>query len=163
MGNEPEWRNCPSLSGYQVSSDGRARRTGRPERKIKICKRGYHWLSVADGRGSSMNISMARLICEAFNGPPENAAMECDHINRNRGDNQPSNLRWVTRAQNLENRRCRSGEDHHHSKLTDEQVKRIRSLPFRRGQDRELATAIGVSRETVRDVRLGKLWRHVYA
>jgi hypothetical protein len=40
-------------------------------------------------------------------------------------------------------------------------VRRIRAAGFRRGQDTMIALDLGVSRETVRDVRLGKLWRHV--
>ena len=44
-----------------------------------------------------------RLICEAFHGIcPEGC--EADHINRERNDNRPENLRWVTRSENLCNR-----------------------------------------------------------
>ena len=155
------WKTCPSLPDYEVSSEGSARRIGGRPRKIKICKRGYRWLSVANGRGSSKNVSMARLICEAFNGPPPCNGMDCDHINRDRADDRPSNLRWLSHSENLKNRRVRFGRTHHASKLNNDLVRLIRSMPFRRGQDRQIARQIGVSRETVRDVRLGKLWRHV--
>ena len=46
-----------------------------------------------------------RLVYEAFKGEiPE--GMEIDHIDRNRRDNNPDNLRVVTRAENMKNRSC---------------------------------------------------------
>ena len=45
--------------------------------------------------------SVHRLICEAFHGLP--AGREVDHINHDRADNRPCNLRWVTHTTNLLN------------------------------------------------------------
>lgn len=156
-----EWRTAPGLEGrYEISNFGRARHMSGRVRKLKSCKRGYLWLSVSVSGGRCVaNKSMARLVCGAFNGPPPHAAMDCDHINRIRNDNRPENLRWVTREENLANRQVCFGSGHPLAKLTPEQVLGIRAMPFRRGQDRVIADRIGVSRETVRDVRLGKAWR----
>jgi len=49
------------------------------------------------------HLSIARLICEAFNGKPSNGC-QCDHINRNNKDNRPENLRWVSPSENASNK-----------------------------------------------------------
>lgn len=48
------------------------------------------------------NLLVHRLICEAFHGPCP-IGKEVDHIDRNRGNNRPENLRWVTRSENNRN------------------------------------------------------------
>lgn len=152
-----EWRDVPEFQGlYQASYDGQIRnaRSGRL-RKQKACKRGYLWIGVSNGRGSSRNVSVARMVCSAFHGGII-AGLDVDHINRVRSDNRASNLRWVTRSENLANRVTRSGEAHHKSRLTDVQVRQIRATPHEIGLDRRLAAQLGVARETVRDIRLGK-------
>lgn len=50
-----------------------------------------------------------RLICEAFHGPCPPGKTEVDHINRNRSDNRPENLRWTDRRGNLRNTRTHDG------------------------------------------------------
>ena len=54
------------------------------------------------GRLENKNRYAHRIIWEFFNGPiPE--GMDIDHINGDRSDNRPENLRVVTRSQNLRN------------------------------------------------------------
>lgn len=41
-----------------------------------------------------------RLVCEAFNGPPDEGQV-CMHLDENGGNNKPGNLEWGTQKQNL--------------------------------------------------------------
>lgn len=46
-----------------------------------------------------------RLVLEAFKGNAP-VGMECDHIDRDRSNNSITNLRWVTKKENQNNRKC---------------------------------------------------------
>lgn len=61
---------------------------------------GYRQVGIARKR-----CKVHRLICEAFHGacPPDKP--EVDHINRNRSDNRPENLRWCSRSENCHNKK----------------------------------------------------------
>lgn len=48
--------------------------------------------------------SVHRLICAAFHGLCPEDKTEVDHINRDKSDNRPGNLRWVTHSENMRNR-----------------------------------------------------------
>lgn len=61
---------------------------------------------------------VARLVCEAFNGPAPDDAPICMHKDENSANNRPSNLQWGTQKENLnaprfiEYRRLKKGEEH---------------------------------------------------
>jgi hypothetical protein len=87
------WRAIPSAPGYEASSAGRIRNTGtghvlRPQAH----PRGY--LQVNLGR-TRRNQLVHRLVCEAFHGAPALPSHHADHLNFDRTDNRPSNLRWL--------------------------------------------------------------------
>lgn len=42
-----------------------------------------------------------RLVAMAFHGMPENESLVVDHIDENRQNNRPENLRWLTRLENV--------------------------------------------------------------
>ena len=47
------------------------------------------------------NIRVHQVVCTAFNGPEPYPQMVVDHIDTNRCNNRPENLRWVTRLRAL--------------------------------------------------------------
>ena len=49
------------------------------------------------------NIRVHQIVCTAFHGPAPNPFMVVDHIDTNRCNNRPENLRWLTRLENALN------------------------------------------------------------
>lgn len=47
------------------------------------------------------NIRVHQVVCTAFHGPAPEPNMVVDHIDTNRCNNRPENLRWVTRLENV--------------------------------------------------------------
>jgi hypothetical protein len=104
---EPEvWRTIPSVSGLLASSRGRIMvipflgqggtkhyggraRTGSWDGDRYI----FQW------RRHSYKV--ARLVCEAFHGPPTADRPVCMHLDENARNNDPTNLKWGTQKENL--------------------------------------------------------------
>lgn len=49
------------------------------------------------------NVRVHQIVCTAFHGPMPEPNMVVDHIDTNRCNNRPENLRWVTRLENVLN------------------------------------------------------------
>ena len=47
------------------------------------------------------NVRVHQIVCTAFHGPAPEENMVVDHIDTNRCNNRPENLRWVTRLENI--------------------------------------------------------------
>lgn len=47
------------------------------------------------------DVRVHQVVCTAFHGPSPDQHMVVDHINGNRCDNHPENLRWITREDNI--------------------------------------------------------------
>lgn len=98
--SDPEaWRPIPSAPGYEASTLGRIRNasTGRVLRDQRNT-RGYRKVHL--GR-EQQNRLVHRLVCEAFHGPAPTGGEHADHIDFDRTNNRPDNLRWLAAAANL--------------------------------------------------------------
>lgn len=106
---EIEWRNCPSLEGYEVSEYGHLRRNialenhasrypvGR-EYSYGLAGKGYPFYNIKVG-DKRKNIYAHKLVAEAFIGArPE--GMEIAHNNGDKMNCHYSNLRYTTAAEN---------------------------------------------------------------
>jgi hypothetical protein len=51
-------------------------------------------------RRGHKTLKVHRLVCEAFNGPPEDGQV-CMHLNEDSSDNRPENLAWGSQMENL--------------------------------------------------------------
>ena len=100
-----EFRDIPGFPQWKASSFGRiinlnGEEIGCAAGKYVIL--GYRPDS-KDWRKHT-TISRGKLILRAFVGPPPPDKPEVDHINRNKQDDRPENLRWVDRFENMQNR-----------------------------------------------------------
>ena len=165
-------KHIPGRRGYAADSLGRVwscRGRGlKPtpgqwtQRKATLDRYGYEQITMCiDGKVGCVKIH--RLILEAFVGPRPDG-MECCHANGDRRDNRPCNLRWDTRASNMEDRDrhgsvkgCRNGR----AKLTPADAAAIRLRYVRRcrinGQT-AIAADYGIDQTTVSDIIRGHLW-----
>lgn len=103
------WRVIPSIPGLLASSRGRlmvAPYTSPLPNGGTRQYGGYATRGQWDGKRriyvhKGKSYKVARLVCEAFNGPPSPSADVCMHLDENSENNAPDNLRWGTQKENL--------------------------------------------------------------
>lgn len=101
-------------------------------------------------------------VCRLAHGEPAFSAADAAHSCGVRRCINPKHLRWATRRENAADMVGHGtrlvGERHGMAKLTDEMA---RTIKYAEGNHTEVARRFGVNRETARDIRNGKRWRHV--
>jgi hypothetical protein len=94
------WKTIPSLPTHEASSWGRLR-------SLRLMTASYgHWSKrdgrfVTNNRKTNRNYKIARLVCEAFHGPPPDARSVAMHLDEDSRNNRPENLAWGTQKENL--------------------------------------------------------------
>jgi hypothetical protein len=122
-------------------------------------KGGYARLSLNHGLGQNV----CRIICERVHGPPPSPSHHAAHScgNGHLGCVNPRHLSWLTPKQNGEDRRghtrMRRGQTHFWTKLTEGQVRTIRSLEGTMKQS-EMAPRFGVKTDTISCILRGRSW-----
>ena len=146
----------PKDPRYLVTSEGKIIGPSGRVLKPRPHMHGYIRMSAIVG-GKLKDFYVHRIVCETFHGIAT-AGMQVDHINRNRADNRPDNLRWVSSAENLNHRNHPIGILRVNTILSDDDVRNIRSVI---GTQSSIAKQFGISREHVRDIRNGKARKYV--
>ena len=170
------WKWIKNYEGvYQASTKGRARSFFKGKcRLIKptVTHRGY--LSIClyrydekDGKQHKKTFRLNRIIAETFIPNPENKP-EVHHKNNDKSDNSVENLEWVTDEENKayahEDGVYLKGERNPTAKLTEDDVRFIRQN-YKAGDPEfgqgVLAKKYGVSTTTIRNIIIGRGWKHV--
>jgi len=122
---------------------------------------GYPALTLRAKGRKQWTVTVHTLVAAAFIGPRPDRA-DIMHRDGSRTNCRADNLKYGSRRENnldkanhgTDNR----GDRNHNSKLTEEQVRRIRAGGF---SDTEWAAQLGVSDATVFDARRGRTWAWV--
>lgn len=153
--------NAPrKLRRFSVHADGTVfGPSGRRLHPFPV--KGYLRVNSYDS-GAYKSESVHRLVCEAFHGPAPKDKPMARHVNGNALDNRAENLAWASQPENEADKAIHGtalrGTRHHQSKLTDDQVRAIRSSTE---SSTTLGPKFGVSPAQIRNVRARKSWRHL--
>ena len=138
-----QWRKIPN-SGYEASSSGRVRRA-RDGKLLKLQKiRGYYAVRMMF-LDKTYTAYAHRLVCLAFLGLKPTGAECTRHLNGNKLDNSPKNLRWGTNKENARDTilhgRQVAGFDHPNVTIKREEARAIRAqyLQHMRGRKQKHA------------------------
>jgi hypothetical protein len=174
-----EWRDVVAWNGlYRVSSAGDVMspervivriggNTGRPQRvrrRARVLKpilcNGY-WRVELKGEGRSKKVYIHHLVCEAWHGQRPDGH-EVAHGDNDRTNNDPDNLRWATRLDNIRDKAAHGtqpmGERVYNASLTDEQAREVK---FSGRTRQEMARKCGVSLSVIAAIREGKNYKHI--
>ncbi len=182
MSTEEIWQPIPSYPSYEASSFGRIRSllSGKPYiRKMATDADGYLFVML-QSEGKLLSRSVHVLVAEAFHGPrPE--GLQVRHLDDNKTNNIPENLKYGTAKENGEDRRLHSGkgrkasydkevrlysprgEAHWKSRFTEEDIRSIRSRRSMGITARELASEYKTTKQYIQSIVRYEVWKHVGA
>lgn len=175
------WKDIEGYAGlYQVSNLGRVKssahttidRNGKRHvvkgqiLKPTVGKFGYARIRIYKS-GKQKVALLHRLVAQVFIDNPENKP-EVNHKNGIKSDNSAINLEWVTRSENLKHAynsglyERRTGERHNRSKLTEDQVAKIKLL-YKKGKYTvsALAKKFSTCQTNVSSILNGLTWKEV--
>jgi len=103
--NREIFRAIDGYDSYEVSNHGRIRNVNTA-RILKPANNGHGYLFVVLYKnGRPKHHKVHRLVASAFcNNPNDIECTQVDHIDRNRSNNTPANLRWCTSIINQRNK-----------------------------------------------------------
>lgn len=171
--NAEQWKPVVGFEGwYEVSNQGRVRSVDRQIKGKAYSSRilyqgvigsGYRTVNLYKA-GKRTTRTVHSLVAEAFIGKRPLGADICHGLN-GVSDNSPSNLRYGTRTENLNEKKLHGteqlGEKHWNSKLTVSGVKQIRKASKRGASNVSLANRFSVSPTTISNIVNHKVWKHV--
>ena len=127
------WKDVKGYEGiYKVSNTGEVltvdhHHSGKSKiRSQQVNRCGYKTCALGKGIRNSKMFLVHRLVALAFLPTPDNPELfDVDHINGDRIDNRPENLRWCTHSDNIKFSSMRGKYNY-----TDEQKQKMRDDPL---------------------------------
>lgn len=171
------WKDVVGYEGlYAVSNKGRIKSLKRTVhhpingksnlserlRTTNPSKDGYCHISL-NKESIISSLTVHRIVAKAFIPNPQNKP-QINHINGVRNDNRVENLEWVTGSENVrhafKNGLVPTGEQHKSSKLTEEQVLKIRKKGKYKTRT-QIAREYNVSFSCIDKIMKNKTWKHI--
>ena len=152
-----EWRTCKRYPRYEVSNLGRVRHKGNKPRRLQRDSQGYLRVLINVGGRRNENPCVHRLVAEAFVPNPHNKP-EVNHIDGNKSNNAADNLEWSTRRENELHAYRVLGVKAWNRKLTDKQVREIRSDTR---THREISMDYGIAKSQIGFIKRRTIYRDV--
>lgn len=181
---EPEredeyWKDIPNYEDrYQVSNYGRIRskkrkvttsegftqERGGDIRSLSKNEKGYLRVTL-QGDGPPKTFYVHRIVAEVFMSKSDDLHV-VHHKDGDPSNNRVQNLEWVSRQENtnkaVNKGEYETGEKHHRSQLTEEDVVDIRRLYYTTDfTQKELADKFGVTRSNISSIVTGRTWSKV--
>ncbi len=161
-----KWVDIKDYKGlYEISDTGKVRNVVK-NKTLRISNNGNGYLRVGLRKDDKRrNFLLHRLLALSFIPNPDNKS-QVNHINGIKTDNRVENLEWCTNKENnvhaigtglLNNR----GSSHGRSKLTEEDVYKIREMAQNKLTDVDISGIFKVSPATVYYIRTRKTWKHI--
>lgn len=167
-----QWIEINGFPSYQISDCGLVRNscTGRMI-STKPRNDGYVSVIMSDPSGKKKRAYAHRLVASHYIGQiPDGFTI--NHLNFNKSDNRIANLEIVSQRENINHARdagCYVDFGNHsprgdlspHSKLSGEEVLKIRELHSSGYSYKRLASIFGVSNVQIRNIITRKSWKHI--
>lgn len=153
------------FENYLITSDGEVinKKTGR-KLKSDLNNCGYKRVTLSK-EGKTKRFFVHRLVALHYLPNPSGSDV-VNHKNGDKTDNQVDNLEWCSPSKNrihaFETGLCKSGQEHHNSKVTDSDVTEVCELiesGLKRGD--VLSQVPSISKSTFDDIRRRRTWRHI--
>lgn len=175
------WKDINGLEGgYQISNFGRIKSLPRLVlckglKSTRLTKENFVRPQVRKGKylkvkltfnGKLEQPTIHRLVANHFIPNPENKP-QVNHIDGNQSNNHIDNLEWVTGKENMHHwmyrqGRVKTGERHSNSKLTNDDVLKIREeYSTLKTPTRQLAKKYNVVQGTIMWVLKRSTWNHI--
>lgn len=164
------WKPVAGYEGlYEISDQARLRRISlngkpiEPRYLTTAFHNGRYVQAILCKDAKTRNVHVHTLVCTAFHGPSR--GLWARHLDGDRSNNRPSNLRWGTPKENM-----RDQYDHGtrivgvrvpNARLDDDKVREIREMYSKGISQTKIANIIGVSQPVVSTVTRGVRWGHV--
>lgn len=167
---DEDWRRVKACEAYEVSNLGRIRRIlpgkrTKPGNILKSMGNVRYRTATLVHNGNRHYVHIHVLVCETFHGPRPSPIHQVAHLNGNSHDNRAENLAWCTANENAEHKISHGtnvyGERVYGSKLTRQDVLKIRSLHKSGLGFTEIGRCFGVYYTTIRKIVQRQTWKHV--
>jgi hypothetical protein len=151
---------------YSASEDGRvfSHCKSKFEMRSYTAKSGYKYIGLYK-QGKTKLFTLHVLMLLTFIGEKPTTKHECRHLDGNKSHNHIQNLVWGTRQENVEDNRKNGnfpiGDTHFASKLTSQDVRKIRERLKQGELQKVIARGYGLHRSTIGAIKNGLNWKHL--